>query len=201
MSDRGRCHADEQGPCKAPCCPIKDQAAPAWCRPDPHPLCQVDPEMRADETRTPFPHVTVAPHVDSAPLSMTAFLQQTMTERMARILQQRYAADMILAREAATPEQVAASVADEEKRRAEMAENVTRWRDETRRARHELAALAHREPVARMVLELHSPYEGGDECEGCDPGDSAEGPARYPCRTVRLIGEHYGITMPERWIP
>lgn len=244
MSDRGRCHADEQGPCKAPCCPIKDQAAPAWCRPDPHPLCQVDPiaETRADETHAPlpaiqedpdlppgvfeirgtdgkvlgrgnvadienlpddglrFPRVTVAPHVDSAQPSLTDALQQSMPQRMARMLQDRFIADVLLAREAATPEQLATSAADEEQRRAEMAEKVTRWRAESVRARHELAALKYRDAWARLILDHHAPDEHG-YCQGCDPGYQCEELPDWPCSTVRLIAGACRIDMPEEWTP
>lgn len=147
-----------------------------------------------------FPRVTVAPHVDSAPPSLTAVLQQTMTGRMARMLQDRFIADVLLARESATPELVAASAEAEEQRRAEAAANVARWRDETRRARHELEVLKHRDAWARLILDHHAPDDRG-HCQGCDPGWECEELPEWPCSTVRLVAGACHVDMPERWIP
>lgn len=246
MSDAGRCHADGQGPCVAECCPVKGKAAPAWCRPDPHPLCvvyppdetplfpalQIDPdlppgtfELRDPDGKVlgrgnvadieklpdglPFPRVTVADIPMSTEERSERSLWQTMGEdmqrRMARLLEDRFIGEVILRGEAPTrtPEQEAEFQANEEQRRAEMAAKVERWRDETRRARHELARLTYgAEPVARKVLEHHSPDDVlPHRCKGCDMGDDASSQADYPCSTVALIAEHYGITMPGRWLP
>ena len=55
------------------------------------------------------------------------------------------------------------------------------------------------EPVARAVLDLHARkarYSNWQVCEGCDiNGYEAEEPG-WPCRTVVLIGNHYGIGEP-----
>lgn len=57
-------------------------------------------------------------------------------------------------------------------------------------------------PIARMVLDLHARDEAryGTRdlgcCEGCDvDGYEGEQPS-WPCRTVVLIGNHFGIEEP-----
>lgn len=60
-------------------------------------------------------------------------------------------------------------------------------------ARTALTALD--DPLARLVLHLHSENERG-ECDGCDfDGYEAERPD-WPCRTVEVIAAHHGIELP-----
>lgn len=55
-----------------------------------------------------------------------------------------------------------------------------------------------RSPMARKILELHSP-NGREECEGCDvDGYEVEQP-QWPCRTVHLVAQHFGRPAPE-WV-
>lgn len=56
------------------------------------------------------------------------------------------------------------------------------------------------DPLARKVLDLHGrktlyPRDAVWMCEGCDPGEHAQGPPDWPCQTVALIGEHFGIDL------
>ena len=61
------------------------------------------------------------------------------------------------------------------------------------------------EPLARAILDHHKPDEydwRGSQtvyCEGCDMGCSCEA-ATWPCSTVRLIADRYGIDMPDEWV-
>lgn len=59
------------------------------------------------------------------------------------------------------------------------------------------------EPLVRAILDHHSPLisEGLSRtvyCEGCDMGCSCEA-ASWPCSTVALIADRYGIDMPDSW--
>ena len=60
------------------------------------------------------------------------------------------------------------------------------------------------DPFVRLILDHHKPdeYEWSMSqtvyCQGCDMGCSCEA-ATWPCSTVRLVAEHYGIDMPDEW--
>lgn len=80
----------------------------------------------------------------------------------------------------------------------ELRERDARWADEAARDRacHQriVEAAAGNAPVL-AVLDLHKPHIDGGyrECDGCDfTGYEAERPS-YPCRTVTLLAEHYGL--------
>jgi hypothetical protein len=60
-------------------------------------------------------------------------------------------------------------------------------------ARRQLAAIT--DPLARAILDLHH-EDDLHECAGYDyQGWEAEGPD-WPCQTVRLVAEKYGIDLP-----
>lgn len=65
-------------------------------------------------------------------------------------------------------------------------------------ARPALEALT--DPIARKVLDLHAADSiEGPKCQGCDiDGYEAEQP-EWPCATVELIADHYGIQLPDPW--
>ena len=60
------------------------------------------------------------------------------------------------------------------------------------------------EPFVRAILDHHAPdkaeWRNSETvyCEGCDMGCSCEA-ANWPCSTVRLVAERYGIDMPDEW--
>jgi hypothetical protein len=83
----------------------------------------------------------------------------------------------------------------EGERAAHHAAKVEAWRlyDAARPA---LAAID--DPLARAILDLHAAdTEEHPECEGCEFGGyDAEAP-EWPCSTVRLVAEHFGIELPD----
>lgn len=55
-----------------------------------------------------------------------------------------------------------------------------------------------RNPLALKLLKLHKKDERG-ACDGCDmDGYECDAP-EWPCRTVRLLAEHFGQPAPE-WV-
>lgn len=77
--------------------------------------------------------------------------------------------------------------------------NITRWVEARDRqlteGRARLDVLD--DPVARAVLDLHAPVEDhfGIECHGC-PEDDDQGHPSWPCTTVRVVADVYGIDLP-----
>lgn len=86
-----------------------------------------------------------------------------------------------------------------EEERAAHEARLAQERAETEAAAVALAGL--RDPFARAVLDLHKPTGGPYlvSCEGCDYNGFDGEPADYPCRTVTLVAEHYGVPMPKTW--
>jgi len=69
-------------------------------------------------------------------------------------------------------------------------------RTETAAWRSKMATI--RSPLVLKLLELHHPNERGG-CDGCDmDGYECDHP-EWPCRTVCLIGKHFGRPAPE-WV-
>jgi hypothetical protein len=60
--------------------------------------------------------------------------------------------------------------------------------------RDALAKIA--DPVARAVLDLHATSHAREECDGCDLGTYAQDLPDWPCRTVLLIADRYGLDVP-----
>ena len=55
-----------------------------------------------------------------------------------------------------------------------------------------------RNPVARLVLELHSPSDGAwPRCQGCEFGGYEAEEPEWPCSTVQAIAGHFEIELPE----
>ena len=59
----------------------------------------------------------------------------------------------------------------------------------------ELAAIS--DPLARGVLDLHACAETMAECSECSPDDEEGYGVSWPCATVRLVAERFGVTLPE----
>lgn len=82
-------------------------------------------------------------------------------------------------------------LAERKRRTAEWRQRAAEHEERRAAARSALAAVT--DPVARIVLDLHTENPHG-ECVGDDmDGYEAESP-EWPCRTVEAVAAHYGIT-------
>ncbi len=57
-------------------------------------------------------------------------------------------------------------------------------------------AVLRRCAVDRKLLALHAPCDYNMGCAVCDGEDYVSGRATYPCETVKLLAEGYGLDIP-----
>lgn len=55
-------------------------------------------------------------------------------------------------------------------------------------------------PLARDIVRLHACADDMAECVECSPDDEEGYGVSWPCATVRLVAERFGVTLPEGYL-
>ena len=109
------------------------------------------------------------------------------TGMIVRITREEYD-DLIAARDTGSPEDLAARIAEVNRKAAEQSARVDRVH---------ASVLTGTDGTLRDLVVLHGPViaHGLRSCAGCDPGDFAESPADWPCTTYRFIAKATGVDL------